>query len=507
MMGREDPPQPSLFYTSFNLDKRVRSNHPLRKVAKIIDFGFVSDEVEYLYGYNGNVSVPPPVILKLMVLLMLYNVRSERELMDTLPERLDWLWFLGYDLDSEIPHHSVLSKARRRWGAKLFQTFFERIVFQCVEAGLVEGKKLFMDSSLVDADASLESIVDTHSLKKYFNRAYRQLEKRLGGLENDDDDDPSDDGNKPPRQDVVNRRFVSTTDPEASVVRKGKGKANLRYQSHRAVDGSYGVITQTLLGPGDESGAHRLLDLIDGHHANTGRGAVTVVADALYGTKENFLACNRKGIRAHIPPLPDFHRDKGCRKGIFPSSVFTYHPDTDTFICPAGKTLMLRHRWEAKSICEYMARKEDCRACDLRPKCTRSTTGGRTVKRHFEQEVLDRSYDIARSRAGRRDIRIRQHFMERSFAEAGRYGFKRARWRGTERVSIQDYLIAAVQNIRLLVTHGKLKPAAAGTVGRFNEAGKVVLSLREIFRIHHSFLPGIILANTRGVAICPPRTV
>ena len=179
MMGREDPPQPSLFYTSFNLDERIRSNHPLRKVAKVLDLGFVSDEVEHLYGHNGNVSVPPPVILKLLVLLMLYNVRSEREMMDTLPERLDWLWFLGFDLDSEIPHHSVLSKARRRWGSALFKGFFERIVHQCVEAGLVNGKKLFVDSSLVVANASKNSIVDTHSLNKYFNRAYRELEKRL----------------------------------------------------------------------------------------------------------------------------------------------------------------------------------------------------------------------------------------------------------------------------------------------------------------------------------------
>jgi len=105
MMGRYETPQPSLFYTSFNLDKRIRPNHPLRKVAKVIDFGFVFDEVEHLYGTNGNVSVPPPALLKLLVLLMRYNVRSEREMMDTLPERLDWLWFLGYDLDSEIPHH------------------------------------------------------------------------------------------------------------------------------------------------------------------------------------------------------------------------------------------------------------------------------------------------------------------------------------------------------------------------------------------------------------------
>ncbi len=127
--------------------------------------------------------------------------------------------------------------------------------------------------------------------------------------------------------------------------------------------------------------------------------------------------------------------------------------------------MTLRHRWEARNACEYRARKGDCLVCDLRPECTRSTTGGRTVKRHFEQEVLDRSYDIARSRAGRRDIVIRKHFMERSFAEACRYGFKRARWRGTERVLIQDFLIAAIQNIRLLLTHGKLKPAAVGKLG------------------------------------------
>jgi transposase len=465
MMGREDPPQPSLFYTSFNLDKRIRPNHPLRKVSSVLDFGFVSDEVEHLYGYNGNVSVPPPVILKLLVLLMLYNVRSERELMDTLPERLDWLWFLGYDLDSEIPHHSVLSKARRRWGADLFKSFFERIVYQCVEAGLVEGKKIFVDASLVEANASKESIVDTYSLRKYFNKAYRRLEKRLESLEEDDEGPPEDSG-RPPRQNVANSRHVSTTDPEASVMRKGGGKTKLSYQAHRAVDGAYGVVTQTLVGPGDENEAHRLMELIDGHQANTGRGAATVVADMKYGTIENFLSCEGKGIRAHMSPLTDAHSGKGRRKGIFPPSAFVYDPVEDTMTCPAGQTLVLRHRWEYRQACEYAARKEVCRACDLRTQCTRSRSTGRTIRRNFEQDKLDELYAVARSRVSRRDIGIRQHFMERSFAEAGRYGFKRARWRGREHVSIQDYLIAAVQNVRLLVTHGKPKSAAVGKIER-----------------------------------------
>lgn len=91
MMGRQPDYQHKLFVTGFNLDKRIRKDHILRKVAEKIDFHFIYKEVEETYGTNGNVSVPPPVILKMLLLLILYNVRSERELVSTIPERLDWL--------------------------------------------------------------------------------------------------------------------------------------------------------------------------------------------------------------------------------------------------------------------------------------------------------------------------------------------------------------------------------------------------------------------------------
>jgi transposase len=155
MMGYQGDFQPKLFYHQINLDQRVSETHILRKIQEEVDFDFIYMEVKDTYGDNGNVSIPPPVILKMMLLLILYNVRSERKLMDTIPLRLDWLWFLGYDLDSEVPDHSVLSKARARWGVEAFRSFFERVVWQCVEAGLVDGSKIFVDSSLVDADAVL----------------------------------------------------------------------------------------------------------------------------------------------------------------------------------------------------------------------------------------------------------------------------------------------------------------------------------------------------------------
>ena len=293
-MGQEPSPQEKLFYTAISLEKRIRPNHPLRQIDRIVDFEFVYKEVEGTYGSRGNVSIPPPVILKLMLLFVLYNVRSERELMETLPERLDWLWFLGYDLDSEIPDHSVLSKARRRWGVKVFKGLFERVVFQCVEAGLVDGSKLFMDSSLIEADASNTSVVDTESLRRHLDERYQELENRLTEKNEEESAEP-----RPYRE--VNRRFVSSTDPDAAIVRRGQPK--LYYQTHRAVEARSEVITATTVTPGDINEAHLLIPLVEAHRENTGRSAQTVVADSKYGTIDNFLACHDRGIKAHLPDL------------------------------------------------------------------------------------------------------------------------------------------------------------------------------------------------------------
>ncbi len=467
MMGRESPPQASLFYTGINLDKRVRSGHVLRRVARLVDFDFVYTEVKGSYGYNGNVSVPPPMILKLMLLLVLYNVRSERELMATLPERLDWLWFLGLELDSEIPDHSVLSKARKRWGVELFRSFFERVVWQCVESGLVDGRKLFCDSSLIDADASCNSVLDTQGLKRYLNPAYRELEARLEEQEEKENKEDDLQGTSP-RRNIVNQRYTSTTDPDASVARKGQGKADLRYQTHRGIDGAYGVITATLVGPGDENEAHRLGDLLEYHRANTECDVEVVVADSKYGTTANFLQCHDRGILAHIPVLKQTQDKQERRRKIFPENAFVYDSQTDTYTCPAGQTLKRRKHWVERKAFEYVTARGVCGQCPLRIQCTRSESGGRTIKRHERQEILDSLRARAQSRSARRDIRIRQHFMERSFAQATRFGLKRARWRGQWRVQIQDYLIAIAQNVELLIAHAWPKPRvvlAASTNG------------------------------------------
>lgn len=442
-------PQKELFSYHINLDQRVRDNHPLRQICQLVDFDFVRAEVASLYGYNGNESVPPETILKMMFLLFYDDLPSERELMRIIPERLDYLWFLGYELDEEIPHHSVLSKARRRWGPEAFERFFVRTVGQCVAAGLVDGRKIHVDASLNDADASCDSVVKGGpELIAALKAAYQAVESRL------------EDTTTPESYEAVNDRVMSTTDADAAVVRKGKEPARPRYHHHRAVDDAHGVITAVETTPGSVAENKRLLPLMDQHQQNTAENVQTVVADHKYGTVENFVACQQRGVVSHMGDARGKQNNPKAQ-GLFDESAFAYDAASNTYRCPAGQTMRARRLHPKRRTWEYHLPKAVCAACALRAQCTRAKNG-RTIHRHEHQEMLDRARAQAHSEAARRDRRRRQHLAEGSFADAANnHGFKRARWRRLWRVRIQDWLIAAIQNIKILAKN-LLKPAHNG---------------------------------------------
>ncbi len=452
MMGLKDD-QKELFSYSVDLDKRIRGENPLRRIRETIDFSFVREEVKEFYGYNGNESVDPAVIMRMMFLLFYDNVPSERELMRIIPERLDYMWFLGYGLDDEIPNHSVLSKARARWGVDVFETLFTRIVMQCQLAGLIEGKKLHMDGSLIDANASNNAVLK--GCPELIGQLREQLQVEMTKL-----DEPKDDRAKI-YYERKNKGLLNRTDPDAAIVRKGRINPRARYKTHRAVDDAQGVITATETTPGDVEENAKLMDLVEQHGHNTGTTVETVVADKQYGTAENFRACNERGIRSHMGDMLAAQKKKGRREGIFEYEDFSYNPDTDTFSCPAGQTLTRRKHKKTRKAYEYACSAAICGACALRPQCTKAKGTARTVKRHYNQESIDAGRAQSRTLAAKRDRQRRKWLMEGSFADAANnHGFKRSRWRRLWRQQIQDYMIAAIQNVRILLRHEEKKPKA-----------------------------------------------
>lgn len=455
-MGRHEG-QKELFSYEIDLDRRVRADHPLRAIRAQIDFSFVRQEVAASYGYNGHVSTDPEVILKLMFLLFFDNVKSERELMRMLPERLDYLWFLGFGLDDEVPDHSVLSKARARWGQPVFEALFVRTVQHCVAAGLVDGTKLHLDGSLIDAHASRDTVVKSSpELIAALKHAYQVEERKLEGHSG------------APHYQPVNASLCSTTDPDAPCVRNSKigasGDTRPRYKQHRAVDDRCGVITAVVTTPGDIAEPTQTLPLIEQHERTTGGTVGTVVGDQQYGTIDNHRTLQQRGLRTHLKIMPG----RPPPADRFPQEAFHYEAAADRFQCPAGQFLYPRGYDGQRQHTEYVARKGVCAACPLRAQCTTSRHS-RAVHRYREHELVLRARQQATSAEAHRDYRRRRALMEGSFAQgANCHGCKRSRWRRLWRQQIQDWLIAACQNLKLLIRAFRSGPprsaAAAGRI-------------------------------------------
>src|SRR5207249_4995471 len=143
----------------------------------------------------------------------------------------------------------------------------------CVQAGLVDGRKLHVDSSLIAANASNDSVLrSSPELMAALKEAYQAQESKL------------EDSATPDCYQPVNDRLMSTTDPDASIVRKNSEPARPRYHHHRAVDDAHGVITAVETTPGSIAENKKLMSLIDQHESNAQTKIEAAVADHKYGT-------------------------------------------------------------------------------------------------------------------------------------------------------------------------------------------------------------------------------
>jgi IS5 family transposase len=383
-----------------------------------------------------------------------------------LPERLDYLWFLGFGLDDEIPDHSVLSKARGRWGQPVFESLFVRTVEQCVAAGLVDGAKLHLDGSLINANASRDAVVQASpeliaALKHAYGVEERKLEGPIGA----------------PHDQPVNASLCSTTDPDAPCVRQSKiggiGDPRPRYKQHRAVDDRCGVITAVVTTPGDVAEPTQTIPLIEQHQKHTDCAVGTVVGDQQYGTIDNHRELQVRGLVTHLKIMPGRPRPEGR----FAPEEFAYDRLTDRYRCPAGQWLYPRGYDARRQHTEYVARKGVCPACPLRAQCTTSKYS-RMVSRYREHELVLRARTQATSPEAWRDYCRRRHLMEGSFAQSANcHGFKRARWRRLWRQQIQDWLIAACQNLKILVRAPRPGPLARNSAGLGRLAGSIRCAL------------------------------
>ena len=433
MMGKSKKTEPKLFYHGLSLERRMPKDDPLRKIKQLVDFNFIRSQVADLYGNNGNLSIDPAVILKLMFLLFYENVKSERALMRKLPLRMDWLWFCDYDLDEDTPDHSVLSKARSRWGTEVFESFFMNILEQCIAGGLVDGETIYIDSSTIDANA------DINKVRPQLRKVSEELTDRLEDV-CEDDDDP----------DKLETR-VNPVDPDARIGKK-YGKSTLGYKDHRVVDDKHGIITSTITTPANTRDDKVLQNAVTNHQFKTKTKVKTATADKIYGTGANYKYLYDKGSRACIS-----HQKHGTKyPDKFGHEMFKYDKHDDCFICPAGQQL---ERYDQKSPSgdryRYRAERKVCEGCKFFSQCVTSKTLGRQVERNINAEYVEWADNCLSKQERKRLLARRKYKAEGSFADAANnYGFKRARWRSLAKMRIQNLMITAIQNLGKLMRYG-----------------------------------------------------
>jgi len=194
-----------------SLEELVPKDNFYRRLEARLDLSFVRELVAPLYAGGGRPSVDPVVFFKLQLVMFFEDLRSERQLMRAVADRLSLRWYLGYDLFEPLPDHSSLTRIRERFGLEVFRRFFERIVEECFDAGLVWGEELYFDATKVEANASMES-----RIPRFF-----AAEAHLGGLFDDTRSLPRPKRETRPRC-LLPRRPICAPCPQPQIAGSGR---------------------------------------------------------------------------------------------------------------------------------------------------------------------------------------------------------------------------------------------------------------------------------------------
>jgi transposase len=277
-------PQEVLF-SYVNLEERIATDHPLRKIKKIADDALktLSPEFDLLYAKAGRPSIPPEMLIKAILLQVLYGIRSEIQLIQQMDYNLLYRWFVGLGIDDRVWTPEVFSSNRDRLlNNVVAMKFFQSIVSTARKKKLVSAEHFSVDGTLLKAWASQRSF----QAKEQKKRRKKKPEDFHG-------------------ESRGNATHESVTDPESRLYRKSSGSgAELCYMGHTLMENRNGLAVDaevTEANPIQErNSAIRML----GRRRNPGV-RVTAGADKGYDVNEFHRECRAVNATPHVAQRAD----------------------------------------------------------------------------------------------------------------------------------------------------------------------------------------------------------
>jgi transposase len=285
MRGRREPQLSMLAFV--DLDARIPPDHPLRTIKRLADgaLATLSPVFDRMYAAGGRPSIPPERLLKAGLLIALYSIRSERAFCEELDYHLLYRWFLDMDLLEPSFDASTFSKNRRRLLAHaVAQRFFDEVVLAADRLRLLSDEHFTVDGTLIEAAASLKS----------FRRKHEALRTQPA----DDPGNPTIDFRGERRS---NSTHASTTDPEARLMRKGKGKeAKLAYLGHALMENRNGLLVDFQVTPATGTAERDVVPILLDEARHRGFHPRTLGADKNYDTRECVHVMRQRKVTPHV---------------------------------------------------------------------------------------------------------------------------------------------------------------------------------------------------------------
>lgn len=455
-------------FKSFQLSQRVPEDNFYRRLKDLLNLQWLYKETKQYYGTEGQQSIDPVVFFKLMLIGYLENLGSDRRIISTVSMRLDMLFFIGYDIDEQLPWHSTLSRTRQLYGDDVFKKLFKQVLKQCIDKGMVAGRRQAMDSVAVKANAAMSSLVEKQVLQDgddytdeintndeaQTNNTVSPVRKKSVELHHQwkakaYKDMPKGSKERQSRSKFVsNHTHYSTTDPDARVsVKPGKPR-QLNYLAQVSVDTAHHVITQIQSDYASKKDSRCLPSLLTNTINNLKEENLAieeVYADAGYSSGEALKAIEENNITGYIP---NFGQYKPSREG------FTYDKENDRYTCSRGihlpfkkiQTTSLGYQMKV-----YRSSAKDCGPCPLRSICI-----GKSDFKKIDDSVDKPYYDRMHQRlqtVSREKIRqIRGSTVEPVLGTLVNYlGMRRVNTRGLQQANKCMLMAAVAYNLKKLM--------------------------------------------------------
>ena len=497
-MLKPKSPQES-FYGSYLYDRIVPIDHLLRKIDQVVDFSFVGKILKDRYNPAiGRPAEDPGFLLRLCLLQYLYG-DSDRQVIENARLNLAYKYFLGLAVDAELPDYTTVSFFRtQRLGEEKFRAVLEEIVRQCIDKGLVNGKRQIIDSTPMIANVSLSSLSGLVSkcrenVMKTVAKQDGEIAAKLGAKESEDSGQVKFDSSEERLQKEIEAagellegvtaqlkakkirsteelqkdleflekavadrtehakdKLISPVDPDARAGKK-KGTYWHGYKTHIVMEEETGIITGVATTPANATDGKQLKPLLEEQEKVHSLIPRELSADKAYDWGENLESLATKNTIANIALTKQVnHREAGC----FTVDDFLYDPENIKLTCPAGHistncySVLLRYNHHLnKPNYAFRFRPSLCNVCELKAKCVQNKAGRRVNISYYEP-----FFRMARERLATEEGKLaygNRYKIEQKIADLTRYcGLRRCRYRGLGRAGIHSLLATTVCNIK-----------------------------------------------------------